>query len=212
MRPLADRLAQPAQPAAIVRDHAERLEHVAMLALAAVVAAVDHFVDRGAHRLDRGLQPLELRVDVVGDDLGDDDARLMQHGVAEPQAFGDRRALDRERPADRDRRRLAGERLQFARGDHLGEQHRGRLQRLDLFLGIGAARAVLHDQHAERRAAAQHGHAEERLVDLFAGLRLVGERGMVLRVGERERLGGGGDEADEALRRAASSSDAPLRG
>ena len=85
-------------------------------------------------------------------------------------------------------RRAAGsapgrrQRRQLARGDHLGQHHGGRLQRLDFLLGIGAPGAVLHHQHAERVAGAQHRHAEEGVVDLFAGLRPVGEGRMRLRV------------------------------
>jgi len=97
----------------------------------------------------------------------------VQHGVAEAESFGDRLSLDRQRAPQHGGRGLTGERLQLARGDHFGEQHRRRLQRLDFFFGIGAPRPVLHDEHAERRAAAQHRHAEEGLINLFAGLRLV---------------------------------------
>ena len=85
---------------------------------------------------------------------------------------------------------------------NLGQQHRRRLQRLDLFFRIAAPRAILHDEHAERIAAAQNRHAEEGLVDFFARLRLVGEGRMVLRVGQSERLGARRDQADEALVRA----------
>ena len=106
-----------------------------------------------------------------------------------------------DRPRRRDRRVRPGDRLQLAGGDHLRQQHRGGLQRLDFLLGIAAAGAVLHHQHAERRAAAQHRHAEERMVDLFAGLRLVGKGRMVLRVRQGERFGGRGDQADEAFAR-----------
>ena len=109
------RLAQPAQPAAVVGDHPERLQHLAMLAGAAVVAAVDQRVDRGAHRLDRLLQPVELHRDVVGDDLRHRDARLVQDDVAEAEPLGDRLAGQRFRPPRRDRRALAGDRLQLAR-------------------------------------------------------------------------------------------------
>ena len=90
-------------------------------------------------------------------------------------------------------------RLQFARGDHFGEQHRRRLQRLDFLLGIGAPHLVLHDQHAERIAAAQDRHAEEGVIDLLAGLRTIGEGRMLLRLGQGERLGALRDQADEAL-------------
>ena len=74
------------------------------------------------------------------------------------------------------------QRRQFAGGDHLRQHHGGGLQRLDLFLDIGALGAVLHHQHAERVAGAQDRHAEERMVDFFAGFRAERERRMALRV------------------------------
>ena len=91
---------------------------------------------------------------------------------------------------------------ELARGDHLGEHHRGGLQRLLFLLGIGAPRPVLHHQHAERVAGAQHRHAEEGVVDLFAGLRPVGEGRMALGFREVDRVGLAGDQADQALVRA----------
>ncbi len=91
---------------------------------------------------------------------------------------------------------------QFARGDHLGQHHRGGLQRLDLFLDVSALGAVLHDKHAERVAGAQDRHAEERMVDFFAGFRAERERRMALCVGQIERRRLAGDEADEAFMRA----------
>ena len=120
----------------------------------------------------------------------DDDARLVQHDVAERRRR--RRAAAPVRCSGRRDRGLGaglGERLQLARGDHLGQHHGGGLQRLLFLLGIGAAGAVLHDQHAERVAGAQERHAEEGVVDLLAGLRPVGEGRVRLRVGEVERLG-----------------------
>ena len=68
--PAADRLAQPAQPAAVMRDHPERFEHLDDARPRPPSSrAIDQFVDRGAHRLDRGLQPAHFAVDVVGDEL-----------------------------------------------------------------------------------------------------------------------------------------------
>ena len=195
------RLAQPAQPAAIVRDHPERLKDVSMLAADAVVAAVDEAVDRGAHGADRRLETRELGLDVVGHDRRHRHPRLVHHHVPEPKPVGDAEALERQLPPHRDLRALGGDPLQLAGRDHLGEQHSGRLQRLDLFLRIGAPGAVLHDQHPDGRPAPQHRHAEEGLVDLFARLRLVGKGGMVLGVGHRQRLGARGDEADKAFAR-----------
>jgi hypothetical protein len=57
----------------------------------------------------------------------------------------------------------------------------------------------LHHQDAERRAATQHRHAEEGLIDFFARLRLVGKGRVGLSVRERKRLGCRGDEADETF-------------
>ncbi len=88
---------------------------------------------------------------------------------------------------------------EFARGDHLGEHHRRRLQRLDFLLGIGAAGAVLHDQHAERVAGAQDRHAEEGVIDLLASLRPVGKGRMRLRVREVDRARFARDQADQAF-------------
>ncbi len=121
--------------------------------------------------------------------------------MAEAEAVGDGLAFQGHRAANGDRLALRRNALELARRDHLGEKHGGGLERLDLFLRIGAPGAVLHHQHADRRAAAQDRHAEERLIDLFARLGLVREGRMMLGVGQRERLGARGDEADEALAR-----------
>ena len=193
------RLAQPAQPAAIVSDHAEGLEHVAVLAAKAVVVAVDQTVDRSAHSVDRRLEPHELRFYVIGDNRGHSHPRLVHHHMAEAQSFGNAETLQRHLPAHGDRRALGGYQLQLPGRDHLGEQHGGRLQRLDFLFRVGAPRAVLHDQHSDRRAPAQNRHAEERLVDLFTRLRSVGKGRMMLRVGQRQRLGARSDKADKTL-------------
>ena len=92
--------------------------------------------------------------------------------------------VEMQRPAAGDVGAGPGQRLELARGDHLGQHHRDGLERLDLLLGIDALGPVLHHQHAERLAAAQDRHAEEGVVDLLARLGLVGEGGVVLRVGQ----------------------------
>jgi len=89
--------------------------------------------------------------------------------------------------------------FEFAGGDHLGDHHRRGFQRLDLVLAIVAARLVLDDENAERAAGPEDRHAEEGMVDLFAGFREITESRMRLRIGKVERLGGGGDRADETL-------------
>jgi len=119
--------------------------------------------------------------------------------VAEADALGETFAGQMQRPAGGRLLARGGERRELARGDHLGQYHRGRLQRLDLVLLVAAVRAVLHDEDAERVAAAQDRHAEEGVEDLLARLRLEGEGGVFLGVGEVQRLGRLGDHADEAL-------------
>ncbi len=193
------RFADLVQPALVVREHAIGFEHVAMLAAVGDVAVLDHAVEIGAQGSDRGIEPLELARHVVGDHVGDDDARLVQHHVAERDAVGQRGAGEMHRMA---RGRLGaglGERGQLAGGDHLGEHHRRRLQRFFFLFGVGAARAVLHHQHAERIAGAQDRHAEERMIDFFAGFRPVGEGRMRLRVRQVDRIGFAGDQADQAF-------------
>ncbi len=91
------------------------------------------------------------------------------------------------------------QRRQFAGRNHLRQHHRGGLQRLDLFLDISAFGAVLHHQHAERIAGAQNRHAEEGVIDFFAGFRAERERRMALRVGKIERRRLAGDEADKTF-------------
>jgi hypothetical protein len=92
-----------------------------------------------------------------------------------------------------------GARGELARGDHLGEHHRRGLQRLFFLFGVGAPRAVLHYQHAERVAGAQHRHAEEGMVDFFAGFRAERECGVRLRVGQVDRIGFARHQADQAF-------------
>jgi hypothetical protein len=110
-----------------------------------------------------------------------------------------------DRPSMRHRTRQVefeartGQPRQIAGGDHLGDDHRRGFQRLDLVLAIGAHRAVLHDEDAERAPGPQHRHAEEGMVDLLAGFRQVGEGRVLLRVRQVERPRAGRDGADEAL-------------
>ena len=87
-----DRLLHAAQPAAIVREHAVGLEHVAMLAGGGQLALLEHLVDGGLQLLDGGLEPAVLLLGVLGLELGDDDARLVQHDVAQRQALRQRLA------------------------------------------------------------------------------------------------------------------------
>ena len=92
VRPVITASLQAVQPAAVVGEHAVGFEHVAMLAAVGDLAALEQHVEVGAHGLDRRFQALELLRHVVGDEIGDDDARLVQHHVAERDAVVERRA------------------------------------------------------------------------------------------------------------------------
>ena len=193
------RLLELVQPAAVIGEHAKGFEHVAMLAALDHVAVLKQLVEMGAQCLDRRLQVLQFPRNVVGDVVGDDDTRLVQHDVAERDAFRQRHAGEMQRSPCR--RLGAGRRLrrQLARGDHLRQHHRRRLQRLDFLLRIVAPGAVLHHQHAERVAGAQDRHAEEGVVDFFAGFRPEGEGRVRLRVGKVDGARLARDQSDQAL-------------
>ncbi len=182
-----------------------------MLAAVGNVAVLDQPVEVGAQGRNGGVEPFEFVRHVVGNHVGDDNARLVQHDVAERDAVRQRRANEMHRVAGGGLGAGAGEGRQLARCDHFGEHHRRRLQRFFFFFGVGAARAVLHDQHAERIAGAQDRHAEERVIDFFAGFRAVGEGRMGLRVREIDRVGFAGDQADQAFVRPSGRSGGRLR-
>ena len=105
-----------------------------------------------------------------------------------------------------------GQPREIAGGDHLGDDHRGRFERLDLVVAIVALGAVLHDEHAERASCPQHRNAEEGGVDLLARFRQVGEGRVLLRVGQVERPRAGGDRADQALAELATAPGGPSPG
>ena len=193
------RIRQPPRPAVVVGEHAIGFEHVAMLAAFGDVAALEHAVEVGAQLRQRRVEALQFLRHVLGDVVGDDDARLVQHDMAERDAVGEDRAFEMDRMPRGGFGAGFCERRELARGDHLRQHHGGGLQRLDFLFDIGAVRAVLHHQHAERVARAENRHAEERVIDFFAGLRPVRERRMALRVGQVQRVGFAGDEADEAF-------------
>ena len=199
VRPVDHRLLELVHPAAVMGEHAVGLEHVAMLAAFGDVAVLEHGVEIGPQRRDRRLQALALLVGIVGDEIGDDDPRLVQHHVAERDAVVERGSIEMQGPAGGGLRAGRREGGKLARGDHLRHHHGGGLEGLDLLLGIGAPRPVLHHQHAERVAGAQHRHPEEGAVDLLAGFRAIGEGGVRLRLGQVDGVRLAGDEADEAF-------------
>jgi hypothetical protein len=199
-QPAAHRLGDAPQPAAIGREHAVGLDDVAVLAGSEAAALVHERVDRLLHRRDRAVEAPQLGVDVLGDDLADHDPRLVQHRRGDRQTRVETDAVEphRQRGADQAFRHLM--RIdQLAAGDQLGDDHRDRLQDLDVVLGVLARRAVLHGEHAERASAAQDRHPHQGVVDLFAGFGAVREIRVRLGVGQRQRPGVRRDRTDQPL-------------
>ena len=89
-----DRFAQPVQPALVVAEHAVGFEHFAVLATVNHVAMLEQPVEVGAQCGNRRFKPLELFWDIIGDHIRDDDARLVQHDMAERDAVREDSALE----------------------------------------------------------------------------------------------------------------------
>ena len=170
-----------------------------MFALRGHVAARQHVVDRQPQEAQRILEPREFLVAVLVEQVGDDDARLVQHHVAEPDAVVEWQSAEADRPPQVEFEPRPGQPLQVARGDHLGDHHRRGFQRLDLVVAIVPHGAVLHHEHAQRAPGSQDRNTEEGVVDFLAGLRKIGEGGMLLRVGQIQGACTCRDRTDETL-------------
>src|SRR5215472_8377954 len=69
---------------------------------------------------------------------------------------------------------------ELAAGREFRDNHGDCLQYLDLVLKIMPQSPVLHDEDAEDPLAAQDRYAHQRVIDLFTGLRAIGETRMRL--------------------------------
>ena len=193
-----DRLVHATQPAAIVREHAIGFQHLAMLAGGRHLALLQHLVDGGLQLLDGGFQAAVLLLGVLGLELGDHDARLVQHHVAERQAL--RQRLAAHDMADRATELGAGvDAGDRTRDQMLGQHHGGGLQHLDVLVGVFLVGLVLDGQHTQHIAVAQHRHGQEGMIDLLARLGAVGEGRMVLRVRLVDGHGQLGAAADQTF-------------
>jgi len=184
-------------PAAVIGEHPIRFQDIAMFAALDHVAVLEHFVEASAQGFHCRAQMRQFLLYVVGDEIGHHNARLVQYDVPQRNSFAQGRAFDMNGTS---RGRLGArqrQRRELARGDHLGQHHRRGLQRLDFFFRIGPPRPVLHHQHAQRIAGAQHRHAEERVIDFLAGFRPVRKRRMRLRIRQVDRARLAGHQADQ---------------
>ena len=196
---VGDRLVQPVDPAAIVGEHPVGFEDVAVLAARLHVAVAQHVVDREPHGGQRVLEMLDLEIGVFGDEIGDDDARVVQHHLAQRNAFGEAGAVEGAWTAQVDVLAGLDQRVELGRRDHFGEDGRRGQHRLDFVFAVDARVAVLDDEDAQRLAGAQDRHAEEGVERVFAGFRAIGKGRMRRCLFEIEGFRLRGDEADEAL-------------
>src|SRR5580658_3049845 len=86
-RNMRARVSDWTRPTAVIGEHAVGFEHLAMLAALDNIAMFQHLVEIGLQRLDGGFEVLQFLRHIVGDEIGDDDARLVQHDMAERDAF-----------------------------------------------------------------------------------------------------------------------------
>ncbi len=163
------------------------------------IAAREKIVDGNAQRVERFGQPLQFEVGVFIEQIGDDDARLVQHDMAKPDTFAIAVTLDRNRARQVELETGTGDLLQFTRSNHFGDDHRRGFHRLDFFFAIGALRPVLHDENTKRATRTKDRHAEEGVEDFFAGLRQVAEGGMRLRIRKVQRLRRRSNRTDKTL-------------
>ena len=210
--PGADRLADAPQPARVVREHPVGLEHLALLAAAEIAASPASGRATRAAR-DRPLEPRELGLRVVGRGAGRPRpaARAARRGRSpRPRPGAGRRgAASRQAAAARSAYLLGS--ISPPEANISASERGDDLHRLDLVLGIGAPGPVLHREHADDAAGAQDRHAEERVVDLLAGLREIAEVGVGLRVGGVDDRRPAPRSCRPGPRRPASASGAPPR-
>ena len=169
-----DRLVDPPRPALVVGEHAVGLEDLLMLAGGAELRLARHGVDLLAHLAEGGIDALALGLDVLGDGMLDDDARLVEDRFALGHS-GDQLEAGEAQRAGAAQAAAARAVDQPRAGDHLRQHHRDRLQRLDLDILVAARLGMLHGEHADRAFEADDRHAGEAVEALLAGFGPVGE-------------------------------------
>ena len=126
---------------------------------AEIAAGRDELIDGLAHRRQGLSQPRELGGGVFGDNLPDRQPGLVQDRRPDRQPGVEPNADETKREHGAPLPLRHFQRVdEFASGREFGDDHRDRLQHLDLVLGIMPQRTVLHDEHTEHPAAAEDRH------------------------------------------------------
>ena len=146
----------------------------------------------------RRIDAVALGLDVLGDGMLDDHARLVEHRLALRHSGDQLEPRQAQRPGAA---QAAAARAvdQPRAGDHLRQHHRDGLQRLDLDVLVAARVGMLDGEHADRAFEPDDRHAGEAVEALLAGFGPVGEGRMLGGLGEVEDAPFGGDRPDQAL-------------
>ena len=170
-----------------------------MLAGRAELGRAGHGVDLLAHLAKGGIDAMALGLDILGNRMLDEDARLVIDDRSAGHSGDEFEALDVHGcgiAAGGSACRLIGK---ASAGDQLRKHHGDRLKRLDLDFVIGARIRMLNAEYADRALAAHDGHAGEAVEEFFARLRAIGEFGVSARLVQVEDRGFLGDRANQAL-------------
>ena len=179
-----DRFVDAAAPPFVVGEHAIGLEHLDMLAALAEFRLAPHRVDLIAHLVEGAVDALALGLDIVGDDLRDLDARLVEHRQSRAQPLHQCEPFDDFRPgldiAQKQRVLLVHH---LGIGDQFGQDHRGCLQGFDLDIFVAARIDMLDAQRPHRAFAMDDRDPGEGMEFFLARFGAIEEVGMRLRLG-----------------------------
>ena len=169
-----------------------------MLARSSELGLLGHIVDLLAHLSERGVNALAFRLDVLGDRVLDDHARLVEDRFALGHSGDELEAGQAQRPGAPEPASTGA--VDQPRGaDHFGQHHRHGLERLDLHVLVAARIGVLDREDSDRGLEPDDWNARKAVEPLLACFRTVGE-GRVLRcLGEVEDSALACDRADEAF-------------
>ena len=197
-----DHLGDPFQPTGIGRDQAIGLKHIARCrsvrtAGQAIRHAGNQFIDALLHALRGLVQPRQFGVRIVSQQPDWASTVAVHHDRTDGDPGDQGRAGEyaRHRGGDAFLGAVGG----ADRRQHLGQQHRHRLQLVHLLLRVAPRVAVLHRDHAQSSTGTPHRRCQHGRERFLVGFRSIGEGWMVLRVRQVHDLRRGGTKADNAL-------------
>ncbi len=136
---------------------------------------------------------------VLVEEVGHDHAGFVQHGTANGDAGSQTHPLPRDRAAGIQFAALLRQSAQIAGGHEVGQDHRRRFQRLDLFFDERLGLSPLHRNDAETTTGAFHRHAHEGVEVVLARFGNILEGRMRVGVAGVQRFAGFGNGPHQPL-------------